>query len=77
MGQTMQHPQMMGQPQMMGHGGMGGPGGPSMQGHHMPGPPPPVHPGNPNPGGQELPKIDNISKAKALMPTLKESVAVS
>ena len=89
MGQT-QHPQILmgqGQPQqMMSHGGlMGQPGVSSpMQGHAahhiLPGPQPPMHQGTggptPAPGGQELPKLDNISKAKSLMPTIKESVAV-
>lgn len=83
----MMQPGMMGQhPQMMGQTQTGVPGGQLMPGSQMqPHPNHPIsHPGiqqnqaqpPPNPG-PEQPKLDNISRAKALVPTLKELVSVN
>jgi len=80
-----QHQQMMGQPQ---HPGMVP--GQMMPGGMQPGQQIQPHPTHPHPGlqqgqvtqplpppGPEQPKLDNISRAKALVPTLKELVSVS
>jgi len=69
-----QHGQVPMSQAQLGHGGMGQQPPPPMQTHPVL--PSPQAPGHGGVGGQESPKQDNISKAKTLMPTIKEAVAV-